>query len=107
MNLALPWFGRRNKRNGWVVPAGSMRHQTVAMGANNRIDWKALGYLISIASVFFLGALAWPKPTDPRWHVAVLILGMAASIMGMGCRYKAHLDQQQQMKRTEAEARRR
>lgn len=77
------------------------------MGANSRIDWKAPGYLISIASVFFLGVLAWPKPTDPRWQVPILILGMAASIIGMGCRYKAHLDQQRQMKKTEAQARRR
>ena len=29
------------------------------------LDWKALGYLTSIASVFFLGAIAWPKPDDP------------------------------------------
>jgi len=36
-----------------------------------------------------------------------LIIGMASSIVGMGCRYKAHLDQQRELKRTEAEARRR
>jgi hypothetical protein len=68
------------------------------------IDWKGLGYLVSILSVFLLGAIAWPKPEDPAWHGPVLIAGMAASILGMALRYKAHLDQQRELKRTEAEA---
>ena len=55
-------------------------------------------------SVFFLGAIAWPKPDDPRWHVAVLVAGMATSILGMGFRYKAHLDQLRELKKTEAKA---
>jgi hypothetical protein len=29
---------------------------------------------------------------------------MASSIIGMGCRYKAHLDQQRDLKKTKAEA---
>ena len=33
-----------------------------------RLDWKGLGYLVSIVSVFFLGAIAWPKPERPQWH---------------------------------------
>ena len=69
-----------------------------------QIDWKGLGYLISIVSVFFLGAIAWPKPGDPGWHLPVLAVGMATSIIGMGCRYKAHLDQQRELKKTKAEA---
>ena len=68
------------------------------------IDWKGLGYLTSILSVFFLGAIAWPKPDDPRWHVAALVAGMATSILGMGFRYKAHLDQLRELKKTEAKA---
>jgi hypothetical protein len=68
------------------------------------VDWKGLGYLISIVSVFFLGAIAWPKPGEPGWHLPVLIVGMATSIIGMGCRYKAHLDQQRELKKTKAEA---
>jgi hypothetical protein len=68
------------------------------------IDWKGLGYLTSIASVFFLGAIAWPKPEDPSWHLAALIIGMATSIVGMAFRYKSHLDQQREIKKAEAEA---
>ena len=64
---------------------------------------RALGYLVSIVSVFLLGAIAWPKPEDPRWHLPVLIAGMATSILGMAFRYKAHLDQQRELKKAEAE----
>jgi hypothetical protein len=75
------------------------------MQATSGIDWKGLGYLVSIASVFFLGAIAWPKPDAPWWHLPALIVGMATSIMGMGFRYKSHLDELRELKRTEAEAR--
>lgn len=68
------------------------------------IDWKGLGYLVSIVSVFFLGAIAWPKPEDPGWHLPALIVGMATSVLGMGFRYKAHLDQQREIKKAKAEA---
>jgi hypothetical protein len=71
------------------------------------IDWKGLGYLSSIVSVFLLGAIAWPKPGEPSWHIVALIIGMASSIIGMGWRYKAHLDQQREIKKAEAEAERR
>ena len=71
------------------------------------VDWKGLGYLISIVSVFFLGAVAWPKVGEPLWHVAALLVGMATSIIGMFCRYKAHLDQQREIRKAEADARRR
>lgn len=81
-----------------------MRHETVT-NSDSGIDWKGLGYLISIASVFLLGAIAWPTAEEPRWHMPVLLAGMATSIIGMACRYKAHLDQQRELKRTKAEAR--
>jgi len=68
------------------------------------VDWKGLGYLVSILSVFLLGAIAWPKPGDPAWHLPVLIIGMAVSILGMALRYKSHLDQQRELKKAEAEA---
>ena len=68
-------------------------------------DWKGIGYLVSIVSVFFLGAIAWPKPEDPKWHLPVLIAGMATSILGMGFRYLAHRKQQAEIKKAEAEAR--
>ena len=79
-----------------------MRHETVTIPKG--IDWKGLGYLISIVSVFFLGAIAWPKSEDPWWHLPALVVGMAASILGMACRYKAHLDQQRELRKTKAEA---
>jgi hypothetical protein len=82
-----------------------MRHQNSV--AASGVDWKALGYIVSIISVFLLGAIAWPKPSDPAWHEPVLLAGMATSIVGMAFRYKAHLDQQRELKKTKAEARRR
>nr|NUR37298.1 hypothetical protein [Sphingomonas sp.] len=71
------------------------------------IDWKGLGYLVSIASVFFLGSIAWPKPDAPWWHLPALIVGMATSILGMGFRYKAHLEEQREIKKAKADARKR
>jgi hypothetical protein len=71
-----------------------------------QFDWKAAGYLVSTVSVLFLCAIAWPKPGEPGWHLPALIAGMTTSIIGMACRYKAHLDQQREIRRTKAEARR-
>lgn len=68
------------------------------------IDWKGLGYLTSILSVLLLGAVAWPGRGDPGWHLLVLLAGMATSIVGMALRYKAHLDQQRELRRAEGEA---
>src|SRR3954467_11591604 len=84
--------------------SGAMSNQTPTQP---RFDWTALGYLVSILSVFFLGAIAWPKSGEPVWHLPVLIVGMATSIIGMGCRYKAHLDEQREIKKAKAEAKRR
>jgi hypothetical protein len=83
-----------------------MRHESVTMSSTSGPDWKGLGYLVSIVSVLFLGAVAWPKPGEPRWYMAALIAGMVTSILGMALRYKAHLDQQRELKRAKAEARR-
>jgi hypothetical protein len=84
-----------------------MRHDPVSIPPVSGIDWKGLGYLVSICSVFLLGAIAWPKPQDPRWHLPVLIAGMVTSILGMAFRYTAHLKQQREIKRTKAKAERR
>ncbi len=84
-----------------------MRNRTATIAPVSGLDWKALGYLISIVSVLFLGAVAWPKPGAPWWHLPALIIGMASSITGMACRYKAHLDQQREIRKTKAEAKRR
>jgi hypothetical protein len=75
--------------------------------AGDGVDWKGLGYLISIASVFILGAVAWPNSDEPWWHLPALVLGMATSIIGMAFRYRAHLDEQREIEKTKAEARRR
>jgi hypothetical protein len=77
------------------------------ISAGSGVDWKGLGYLVSIVSVFLLGAIAWPTPGEPSWHMPVLILGMATSICGMAFRYYSHLQQVRELKRTKAEARRR
>lgn len=81
-----------------------MRHVTVTIPAGRGADWKGLGYLISIASVLFLGAVAWQKENPPWWYYPALIIGMATSIIGMGCRYKAHLDEQREIRKAEEEA---
>ena len=84
-----------------------MRHENVKVTGGSQIDWKGLGYLVSILSVFLLGAIAWPSAEDPWWHIPALVLGMTTSICGMGFRYMAHLQQLKEMKKTKAEARRR
>jgi len=84
-----------------------MRNKSVTAALNGGLDWKALGYLISIVSVFVLGAVAWPGPDEPKWHLPVLIVGMATSIIGMACRYKSHLDEQREIKNAQAKAERR
>ena len=96
-----------NETNG--VPRCSctgMRHENVIFRPVKGFDWKGAGYLVSIVSVLLLGAIAWPKAEDPSWHMGVLIAGMAASICGMAFRYKAHLDQQHELHKTQAEAER-
>jgi len=80
-----------------------MRHETVTIDRPG-FDFKAAGYLVSIASVLLLGAVAWPSASDPAWIKPVLIAGMATSILGMGLRYVAHLKQRKELKRTKQAA---
>lgn len=68
-------------------------------------DWKAIGYIVSIVSVFFLGAIAWPREDDPEWVLPALIVGMAGSIAGMGFRYLAHLHQKKEIARAKSKRR--
>ena len=67
---------------------------------------KGLGYLVSTISVLFLGAVAWPKPGEPKWVAISVIIGMATSIAGMLLRYLAHLKTEREIRDTEKEARR-
>ena len=82
-----------------------MRHESVTIAVRSGLDWNALGYLVSSVSVLFLGTVAWPKPGSPWWHLPALIFGMATSIAGMACRYKAHRDQKRDLREAQAKAR--
>jgi hypothetical protein len=84
-----------------------MRHESVTVPAPTGLDWKAIGYLVSILSVFFLGAVAWTKESPPGWYYPVLVIGMATSIIGMGCRYVAHLHEKHEIRKAQSEATRR
>lgn len=55
-----------------------------------KVDLKGIGYAISTISVLFLGVVAWPKPSDPKWHAWAVGAGMITSIVGMGMRYASH-----------------
>lgn len=83
-----------------------MPPRTISFPTSRGVDWKGIGYLTSIASVLFLGAVAWPKDDPPWWYYPALVVGMLTSIFGMGFRYKSHLDQQREIKKAEAEAER-
>ena len=74
-----------------------MRHEAVKTAKKAGLDWKAIGYLISIASVLFLGAVAAAKDHPPGWYFPALAIGMATSIGGMACRYMAHLQQKREI----------
>ncbi len=84
-----------------------MHHESVRVPAASGLDFKAIGYLTSILSVLFLGAVAWTKDNPPTWYYPILIVGMAASMIGMGFRYLAHLKEKHEIHETKEEAERR
>ena len=84
-----------------------MRHETVTIPAARAIDWKGIGYLSSIVGALLLGAHAWPKPTDPSWHLPVLVGGVGMTIIGFVVRYVAHLRERREIEQTKREAERR
>jgi hypothetical protein len=90
-----------------MVVSARVKQRSVTIPAPSGLDWKAVGYLTSIASVFFLGAVAWPKENAPSWYYPALVIGMATSILGMGFRYLAHLKQKREIRKAEADAERR
>ena len=75
-----------------------MRHEHITIDAPQGFDFKAAGYIVSIVSVFFLGAAAWLKQNPPAWYHPALVVGMAASITGMALRYVAHLKQKRELR---------
>jgi hypothetical protein len=84
-----------------------MRHETVTIPVAHGIDWKAIGYLFSILGALLLGAQAWPKPTDPSWHLPALIVGVATTIIGFAVRYMAHLKLRREIDEAKRKAERR
>ena len=83
-----------------------MREDKVTIPAPTGVDIKAIGYLTSIVSVLFLGAVAWTKENPPGWYYPALVIGMASSIIGMGFRYAAHLRQKREIREAKAKAER-
>lgn len=69
------------------------------------VDFKGVGYIVSIVSVFLIGAVAWPKAADPQWMRTALVAGMATSVIGMGLRYIAHRKEQRELRRAESRCR--
>ena len=61
----------------------------------------SVGHLISTLSVVMPGAVAGPRPGEPREKMWLVLGGMATSIVGMFLRYLSH----RQDKRDIAEAR--
>jgi len=84
-----------------------MRHETVTIPVAHGIDWKGIGYLFSIVGALLLGAQAWPKPTDPAWHLPALIFGVGTTIIGFAVRYMAHLKQRKEIDEAKRKAERR
>lgn len=64
---------------------------------------RGVGYFVSIVSVFLLGAVAWPRPDEPSWKLLALIIGMAASIIGMALRWVASRKQLGELHHVERE----
>jgi hypothetical protein len=95
------------KPTGRVGVSEVMRHENAKVSESSRVDWNGVGYLTSIASVFFLGLVAWPNPDEPQWVLPALIVGMALSILGMAFRYWSHLQERKEIRKAKAEARRR
>ena len=65
---------------------------------------KGGGYLTSTLSVILLGVPALKSASESRLMLACLLLGMAASIMGMGLRWWSHRVEQKEKDRLERKA---
>ena len=83
-----------------------MRHESVTIPVPIGIDWKGIGYLFSIAGALLLGAISWPTPEEPPWHLPALLGGVGTTIIGFAIRYLAHLKERKEMARTRREAER-
>jgi hypothetical protein len=63
---------------------------------------KTTGYLVSTASVFLLGAAAWPGAAK-EGLIPALVAGMFTSIFGMGCRWWSYRVERKEDKAEKAE----
>ena len=52
---------------------------------------KAVGYLVSSLSVVCLGIVSWSSAAERPLMLALLIVGMGSSIIGMAIRLWSHL----------------
>jgi hypothetical protein len=57
---------------------------------------KGLGYLVSTLSVLLLGIVSWKSASEQPFLLACLILGMLASVAGMGLRWISHRIEQKE-----------
>jgi hypothetical protein len=57
---------------------------------------KGLGYLVSTLSVILLGIVSWKSASEQPLLFVCLILGMAASVAGMGLRWISHRMEQKE-----------
>jgi len=68
--------------------------------------FKGLGYLVSALSVVLLGIVSWKSASEQPLLFACLILGMAASVAGMGLRWISHRIGEKEKARIESKAER-
>lgn len=94
------------KQRAGLVVWWRMTKRTISVPSTHGLDWKGIGYLTSIVSVLFLGAVASLKEHPPWWYFPALAVGMITSICGMGFRYKSHVDEQREIKKAQADAER-
>lgn len=66
--------------------------------------FKGLGYSVSTLSVLLLGIVTWRSASEQPLLLACLLLGMAASILGMTLRWLSHRIEQKEKDRIEAKA---
>ena len=61
-----------------------------AKPANTASLLKGLGYLTSSLSVILLAAVSIKAASESPWLMACLVLGAAASVVGMYLRWRSH-----------------
>lgn len=63
--------------------------------------FKGAGYLVSTFSVILLGVVSWKSASEQPLLFACLILGMLASVAGMGLRWISHRLEQKEKEQEE------